>query len=59
MSILEKLRTEPVLLAGLITAVIGLLVAFGVDVSDEVKAAIITLCGAVMAILARQRVTPV
>lgn len=58
MSILERLRNEPVLLAGLVTAVVGLLVAFGVDVSDDVKAAIITFVGAVSAVVARQRVTP-
>lgn len=59
MSIIEKIRNEPVLVVALVTAIIGLAVAFGVDVSDEAKAAIVTFVGAVLAIVARGKVTPV
>ena len=54
----DRIVKEPVLVTALVTAAIGLIVAFGVDVPDEAKAAIITFVGAVLALVARQKVTP-
>lgn len=57
-NLIEKLRNEPVLVTGFVTAVIGLLVAFGLELSDEQVGAILALVGSVLAIVARKRVTP-
>lgn len=54
----NRIQHEPALLVGLVTAVLSLLVAFGVDLSDERQAAIIAVVIAVGAIIVRQAVTP-
>lgn len=54
----EKLQREPALLVGLVTAILSLLVSFGIDISDESQAAIVALVIAVGAIIIRQSVTP-
>ena len=58
MSIIERLRTEPALVAGVVQALLALLLAFGVPLSDEQVGAIIAVSAAVLAIVVRQRVTP-
>lgn len=58
-AIIDRIRREPVLVSTLVGAILALLVAFGVDISDEQKTAIIGVIVAVSALVARQQVTPV
>lgn len=53
-----RITDEPVLITTLVGAVIALAVAFGVDISDDQKTAIIVVVTAVLAIFARSQVTP-
>jgi len=57
-SIIERLRTEPALVAGVVQALLALLLAFGVPLSDEQVGAIIAVSAAILAIVVRQRVSP-
>lgn len=56
--IITRVRNEPVLVTTLVGAVLGLLVAFGVDLSETQTTAIIAVVVAVLAFVARQKVTP-
>ncbi len=58
-SIWNRITLEPVLVSTLVGAVITLIVAFGVPVSDDQKTAIIALTVAVLALFARSQVSPV
>lgn len=58
MSIIERLRSEPALVAGVLQALLALLLAFGVPLTDEQVGAILALSAAVLAVVVRQRVTP-
>ena len=58
MSILDRIRNEPALVAGVLQALLALLLAFGVPLSDEQVGAIVALSAAVLAVVVRQRVTP-
>jgi len=51
MSLLARLVREPALIVGVITAVFGLLAVFGVDLTKQQIGAVVTLAGAVMALL--------
>ena len=51
MTLINKLVREPALIVGVLTAVFGLLTAFGIDLSKEQIGAVITVAGAVMALL--------
>jgi hypothetical protein len=55
----EKIRNEPVLATALIQALLILAVSFGLDLSDAQQAAILGLSAAVLAVVARSKVTPV
>lgn len=55
---MDIIRNEPVLIQGLIQAVLGLLLAFGISVTDEQIGAIMAATAVVLAILARMFVTP-
>lgn len=46
------------MILALVEAAIGLVIAFGIDLSTEQSAAILTVTGALLAIVARQAVTP-
>ena len=69
MKVADKIKEEPVMaatIAPIVTAVLGLLVAFGVDLSPEQKSAITTMALVTTPILivignriARAQVTPV
>lgn len=67
MSLKTAAQSEPVVtasaIAGIVTAGIALLVAFGVDITDAQTAAIVGFVGVVApivgALLARRKVTPV
>lgn len=58
MSIIDRLRSEPALVAGVLQALLALLLAFGVPLTDEQVGAILALSAAVLAVVVRQRVTP-
>lgn len=57
-ALIERLRDEPVLVTTAVGALLGLLVVFGVPISDDQKTAIIVLLTAVLAIFARSKVSP-
>lgn len=52
------LKNEPVLLSGLVQAVIGLLLAFGVSLSNEQVGSIMAATAIIVAIATRMFVTP-
>lgn len=56
---LEVARREPALVAGALQALLALLLAFGVPLTDEQVGAILALSAALLAIVVRRRVTPV
>ena len=56
---IEKIRREPVLISGLIAAVLYLLTEFGISITDGQQAAILGVAGAILAFVARAKVTPV
>jgi len=56
---IERVRREPVLITGFLQAVLGLLLAFGIDLSTEQIGAIMALTAAGLAFVARRKVTPV
>jgi hypothetical protein len=58
MGLLLKLKDEPVLVSSFVAAVVSLLVAFGVDISADQKAAVIGCVGAALALFTRSQVTP-
>jgi hypothetical protein len=53
------LRHEPVLIQSLVQVILGLFLAFGVDISNEAVGAIMAATAVVLAILTRMFVTPV
>jgi len=56
--VLDTIKREPALVAGVVQALLAVLVAFGVPLSDVQVGAILALSAAVLAIVVRQRVTP-
>lgn len=50
--------SEPVLIAGVVQAILGLLLAFGVHLSQEQVGSIMACTGAVLALVVRGRVAP-
>jgi hypothetical protein len=52
------LRNEPVLIQGLVQAILGVILAFGVDLSNEQVGAIMAVTAVILAILVRMFVTP-
>jgi secreted protein with Ig-like and vWFA domain len=55
---LNRIRTEPALVTGLVSALIALGVAFGLDLTGEQTGAIMAVTAAVMAVVVRAQVTP-
>lgn len=55
---LDRIRSEPALVAGAVQALLALLLAFGVPLTDEQVGAILGASAAVLAFVVRQRVTP-
>ena len=59
---LALIRREPALVTGLVLALIGVVSAFGLHISDDQKAAVVALVGSVLAIVGavqvRSQVTP-
>jgi chromate transport protein ChrA len=56
--LIEKIRNEPVLVTGFLAAVIALVTAFGLNLSNEQVAAINAVVIAVLAFVARKKVVP-
>lgn len=52
------LKNEPALLSGLVQAVLGLLLAFGVSLSDEQVGSVMAVTAVILAIVVRMVVTP-
>lgn len=52
------IRNEPALLSGLVQAVLGVLLAFGVDLSNEQVGSIMAATAVILAIVVRMLVTP-
>lgn len=57
-ALVARIESEPVLVTTLVGAVIGLLVVFGVPITDQQKTAIVLVVTAVLALFARSQVTP-
>lgn len=55
---LKLIRREPALVGGVVQALLALLLAFGVPLSDEQVGAILALSAAVLAFVVRRKVTP-
>lgn len=55
---MNLIKNEPVLLQGLVQAILGLALAFGVDLSEEQIGSIMAATAVILAILARMFVTP-
>jgi len=57
-ALIERVRNEPVLVTALVSAVLGLLVAFGLDLSNEQTGSLMALTGTLLAFVARGKGTP-
>ena len=53
------IRREPAAIAGVVQAVLALLVAFGLDLSPEQVGAILAVTAAVLGLVVRSQVSPV
>ena len=53
------IRREPAAIAGVVQAVLALLVAFGLDLSPEQIGAILAVTAAVLGLVVRSQVSPV
>lgn len=58
MSILEKIKAEPALVAGIVQAVLAVAVAFGLPLTDAQQGTIMALSAAILAVIVRKNVTP-
>lgn len=55
---LALLQKESALVGGLVAAIIGLVVSFGVTLTDAQQGAILTLTAVVVSVLVRSQVSP-
>lgn len=55
---MNVIKNEPVLIQSLVQAVLGLFLAFGVDLSNEQTGSIMAVVAVILAIVARMFVTP-
>lgn len=53
-----RLKSEPVLRNALITLLFALVTVFGINMSEEAKTAVVTVLGAIFALVTRQEVAP-
>lgn len=56
--LLDIIKREPALVAGFLQALLALLLAFGVPLTDVQVGSILALSAAVLAFIVRRRVTP-
>lgn len=59
MSVIDKIRNEPVLVTSLVGSVLALGVAFGFSLSDVQIAALLAVVNSLLAVFARGKVSPV
>ncbi len=57
-SIVTRIRREPALIVGLVQATLVLAASFGLDLTEEQRAALLTLTAVVLSIVTRQMVSP-
>jgi hypothetical protein len=57
-AILERIKNEPALVVGLVSAIIALLLAFGLSLTDEQVGGIMAVVVAILAVVTRSQVTP-
>ena len=57
-AVVARIRREPALVAGVLQALLALLLAFGVPLTTTQVAAILGFAAAVLALLVRRKVTP-
>jgi len=55
---MEIVKNEPVLIQSLVQAILGLFLAFGVNLSNEQTGSIMAVVAVILAIVARMFVTP-
>lgn len=55
---MNLVKNEPVLIQSLVQAILGLVLAFGVDLSNEQTGSIMAVVAVILAIVARMFVTP-
>lgn len=55
---LTRIKNEPALALGFVQTVLGLVLAFGLDLSNEQVGAIMAVTAAVLALVTRSQVTP-
>jgi hypothetical protein len=55
---MDVVKNEPVLIQSLVQAILGLFLAFGVDLSNEQVGSIMACTAVILAVLARVFVTP-
>ena len=57
-TIIDRVRREPALVSGIVSAGIALAVAFGLDWTAEQVGAVMAVVAAILAVLTRAQVTP-
>lgn len=55
---IDRIKDEPAIVAGLVQALLALLVAFGLDLTPEQIGAILGVTAAVLAFVVRRKVVP-
>lgn len=55
---IERVKAEPALVAGIVQAGLAVAVAFGLPLSDVQQGTVLALAAAILALFVRQRVTP-
>jgi hypothetical protein len=56
---IDRIKNEPALVYGAVQAIIGLVLAFGIDLSNEQTGAIMVATAAILAFVVRAAVVPV
>ena len=54
----DRIRNEPALVIGLVQATLALVIAFGLELSEEQVGAVLAVTAAVLALVVRSQVTP-
>jgi uncharacterized membrane protein YphA (DoxX/SURF4 family) len=54
----DRIKNEPAVVAGVVQALLGLLLAFGVNLSTEQVGAVMAVTAALLALVVRSQVTP-
>lgn len=57
-AVVDKIKTEPVLVTAFVQAVLALVVSFGLELSPEQIGGILAVTGAALAFFARAKVVP-